>query len=162
MIDLHSSNDWVRSLRLAAGIALCAASVSAQTGLPNFSGTWEPISVSDPLATAAVQTVRQTETVLTVGHDSSMAGHKFVYKLDGSENHSTLMNIESTARVSVDGNKLTINRVDAYPDGRIRENRQVWSLDPKGNLVIEATDGTRGETTITRKLVYKKRLLSKN
>jgi hypothetical protein len=100
--------------------------------------------------------------VLTVGHDSSMAGHEFVYKLDGSENHSTLMNIESTATVSVDGNKLTINRVDAYPDGRIGENRQVWSLDPKGNLVIEATDGTRGETPITRKLVYKKRLLSKN
>jgi hypothetical protein len=60
MIDLHSSNDWVRSLRLAAGIALCAASVSAQTGLPNFSGTWEPIS-ADPSATAAVQTVRQTD-----------------------------------------------------------------------------------------------------
>ena len=91
-----------------------------------------------------------------------MGGHRFVYKLDGSENHSTLMNIASTARVSVDADKLTINRVDKYPDGRIRETTQVWTLDTEGHLVIEGTDGMRGETPIARKLVYKKRVLLKN
>jgi hypothetical protein len=110
----------------------------------------------------AVQTIRQTPTTLTIGHDSGMGGHNFVYKLDGSENRSTLMNIESTARVSVDADKLTINRVDEYPDGRIRETTQVWTLDSEGNLVIEGIDVTRGETPIARKLVYKKRVLLKN
>ena len=69
---------------------------------------------------------------LTYGHASSGGGHKFVYKLDGSENHSTLMNIRSVARVSVDGDKLTISRVDTYPDGRVRENTQVWSINATG------------------------------
>ena len=49
------------------------------------------------------------------------------------------------ANVSVKGDTLTIARVDKYPDGRIRENTQVWSLNAEGNLVIEATDGLRSE-----------------
>ena len=160
MTDFNVSKNHVRHM-CAAGIVLCVGIASAQN-VPNFSGTWEPLRSSDPTATMAVQTVRQTETTLTIGHDSAMGGHKFIYKLDGSENRSTLMNIESTAKVSVASDTITITRVDQYPDGRVRDTTQVWSLDAAGNLVIEGTDGTRGETPINRKLVYKKRVLSKD
>ena len=161
MVDVHRIKTRAGRGLALAGMALCAELLSGQTP-PNFSGTWEPLRSSDPVGSMAVQTIRQTTTTLTIGHDSGMGGHRFVYKLDGSENHSTLMNIASTARVSVDADKLTINRVDKYPDGRIRETTQVWTLDTEGHLVIEGTDGMRGETPIARKLVYKKRVLLKN
>ena len=137
---------------LSLGV-LAATLAVAQTG-PNFSGTWEPIGSP---SSGTVQTVVHTKDTLTLGHASEHAGHKFVYKTDGSENRSTLMQVESVARVTVTADGLTIARVDKYPDGRIRENRQVWSLDPAGNLVIESTDGLKGEPPTTRKQVYRKR-----
>jgi hypothetical protein len=100
---------------------------------------------------------------LTIGHAASGGGHKFVYRTDGSENPSTLEShlslITSLAKVSVKGDARTIARVDKYPDGRIRENTQVWSLNAAGNLVIESTDRLRGEAPATRTHVYKKLVL---
>ncbi len=141
---------------MIAAIALCAGFAGAQTP-PDFSGTWEPVELSETAFSAAVQTVSHTATALTYGHASSGGGHKFVYKLDGSENHSTLMNIRSVAKVSVDGDKLTISRVDTYPDGRVRESTQVWSIDATGHLVIDSTDGLKGEKPVARRVVYKKK-----
>ena len=141
---------------MIAGIALCAGFAGAQT-TPDFSGIWEPVELSENAISAAVQTVSHTATTLTYGHASSGGGHRFVYKLDGSENHSTLMHIQSVARVSVDGDKLTISRVDTYPDGRVRESTHVWSLDPSGHLVVDSTDGLKGEKPVARRVVYKKK-----
>jgi len=135
--------------------------VTAAQPRPNFSGTWEPIGVPEATASAQVQTVVHTKDTLTLGHRSEHDGHKFAYKTDGSENRSTLMNVESVATVTVTPDGLTIARVDKYPDGRIRENRQVWTLDPAGNLVIESTDGLKGEPPTTRKQVYKKRAIAR-
>ena len=140
---------------MIAGLALCAGFAGAQT-TPDFSGTWEPVELSENAISAAVQTVSHTATTLTYGHASSGGGHKFVYKLDGSENHSTLMNIRSVAKVSLGGDRLTISRIDTYPDGRIRENTQVWSIDVTGHLVIDSTDGLKGEKPVARRFVYKK------
>ena len=148
-------------LFIALSIAALWASVaSAQTG-PNFSGTWEPVGLPEATASAQVQTVVHTKDTLTLGHRSEHDGHKFAYKTDGSENRSTLMNVESVATVTVTADGLTIARVDKYPDGRIRENRQVWTLDPAGNLVIESTDGLKGEPPTTRKQVYRKRTVAR-
>ena len=136
--------------RLAVGLTLCT-SITAAQGKPNFSGTWEPIDGGP------VQTVTHANDKLTIGHASEGGGHGFVYKTDGTENHSTLMNIKSVAVVTVNGDTLTIARVDNYPDGRVRENTQQWSLDAEGRLVIESKDGLKGETPATRKTTYKKR-----
>lgn len=141
-------------------VALSSCVVAAQT-LPNFSGTWEQITSSDPLITGQELTAVQTTTTLAVGHPSPKGGHQIVYNLDGSEARSTLMNIQSVAKVTIQGDKLTIARTDHYPDGRIRENTQVWSLDSAGNLVIDSADGTKGEPATVRKVVYKKRQLIK-
>ena len=139
---------------LSLGLALGACLAAAQ-GKPNFSGTWEPIQGG------AVQTVAHTKDTLRIGHESEGGGHAVAYKTDGSENHSTLMNIKSVAIVSIKGDTLTIARVDNYPDGRIRENTQVWSLDAEGHLVIESKDGLKGEVPTTRRTTYRKRALLK-
>ncbi len=144
-----------RVVGLSVGLALCA-SIAAAQGKPNFSGTWEPIEAG------SIQTVTHTNDTLTIGHASEGGGHGFTYKTDGSENHSTLMNVKSVAIVSVKGDTLTIARVDNYPDGRVRENTQVWSLNAEGHLVIESKDGLKGEAPTARKTVYKKRVVVKH
>jgi hypothetical protein len=165
MTGVRLCKNRLMGVAVSVGVALSASLAGAQT-LPNFSGTWEPVSSSDPTAPAITQTVTHTNDTLTIGHASSGGGHRFVYKTDGRENHSALESheslITSVAKVSVKGDTLTIARVDKYPDGRIRENTQVWSLNPAGNLVIEATDGLSGEAPVTRKHVYKKRVLLKH
>jgi hypothetical protein len=161
MTSLHPSKPRLMVAGVCLGIAFRAGLAMAQS-LPNFSGIWEPITSPGTLGTSVTQTVTHTDTTLTLGHASQGGGHRFVYKLDGSPNHSTLMHVESVATVSVGRDTLTIARVDRYPDGRIRENTQVWSLDAAGNLVIEATDGLRGNTPEKRKTVYKKRTLAKH
>jgi hypothetical protein len=162
MTGIPASRNRTRTVSLWVGVTLWASVASAQPA-PNFSGTWEPISSPD-LGPGVVQTVTHTNTTLTLGHASSGGGHRFVYKTDGSANHSTLEIhglIESVATVSIKGDAMTIARVDKYPDGRVRENTQLWSLDPTGNLVIASTDGLRGETPVTRTVVYRKRVISK-
>jgi hypothetical protein len=160
MARFRDAHTRLALVALSVGIILCSVSAGAQD-LPHFSGTWEQIGSSDPAITNQEQTVVHSPTALTIGHPSPRGGHKFLYKLDGTESRSTLMNIESVASVSVHGDKLTISRIDTYPDGRIRENTQVWSLDPGGRLVIESTDGLKGAIPATRKVVYKKRALLK-
>lgn len=148
-------------LGLSIGLALCASIVAAQSR-PDFSGTWEPVGSAGGSTSGVVQTVIHKDGTLTLGHASEGGGHRFVYKTDGSENHSTLMDVKSVATVTVNGDVLTMVRVSTYPDGRIRENTQVWSLDSEGHLVIESKDGPRGEAPTTRKTVYKKRVLLKH
>jgi|SRR6187402_216599 hypothetical protein len=148
-------------LGLSVGLALCASFAAAQS-TPDFSGTWEPVGSAGGNTSGLVQTVVHKDGTLTLAHASEGGGHRFVYKTDGSQSHSTLMDVTSVATVTVKGDALTMVRVSTYPDGRIRENTQVWSLDAEGHLVIESKDGLRGEAPTIRKTVYKKRVLSKH
>jgi hypothetical protein len=135
-------------------ILFCALILNAQAK-PNFSGKWVSIGPADaPIGLQ--QTITQDATTLTVGHASEGGGHKVVYRLDGSENSFTTADVHSVARAWWNKDKLEIHRVDNYPDGRVRQNQQVWSLQPNGNLVIESTDGLVGETPTERRTIYKK------
>ena len=146
---------------LSLGLALGACLAAAQ-GTPDFSGTWEQIGAAGGNTSGIVQTVVHKDGTLTLAHASEGGGHRFVYKTDGSESLSTLMDVKSVATVTVKGDALTMVRLSTYPDGRIRENTQVWSLDAEGHLVIESKDGLRGEAPTARKTVYKKRVLLKH
>jgi len=165
MTGVHACGTRLMTVGLCVGVALWATVAGAQT-VPNFSGTWEPIDSADLTAPGIVQTVTHTNSKLIIGHTSTGSGHGIVYKTDGSANRSTLEShgspIESVATVSIKGGAMTIARIDSYPDGRIRENTQVWSLNPDGNLVIASTDGLKGETPVTRSVVYRKRVISRH
>ena len=139
---------------------LWASLAGAQT--PNFSGTWEAIDSADA-KDPEVLTVTQTKDTLiaryavpaSLSHNNGVSVRS-VYKTDGSENHSTLMDVESAVTVTSKNGQLTLVSVSKYPDGRIRETTQVWSLDAGGNLVIETRDGLRGEAPESRKQVYRR------
>lgn len=134
----------------------------AQT--PDFSGKWEPMSSVDG-TDSEVLTITQTKDTVTVmrATPGSIVHYNGVsvtstYKTDGSENRSAMMDAEAVVTVVSKNGQLTLVSVSKYPDGRIREITEVWSLDGAGNLVIETKDGLRGETPKSRKQVYRKRI----
>ena len=140
---------------------LWAGLAGAQT--PNFSGTWESIASAEAKDSEVLR-VTQTKDTLSaryavpgsIVHNNGVSV-SFVYKTDGSANHSTLMDVASVVTVTSKDGQLTLLSVSKYPDGRIRDTTQVWSLDGAGNLVIETKDGLRGEAPERRKQVYRKR-----
>ncbi len=103
---------------------------------------------------AGPMTVTQTATTLTVERTAGENKTVTVYKLDGTEsvNKQTMQGneVEIKSTATFDGPKLTIVTKSPAPDGTVRENTAVWTMDG-GNLVIESTNA-RG----TQKRVYKK------
>ena len=143
---------------VAAGIVLWVAAASAQQR-PNFSGRW--VAVSPAEAAGQEQVIEHDATSLAVSHASTGAGHRAVYKLDGTESRNVLTthgeDIVTMARAAWKDNQLTITSSTSYPDGRRLEKTQAWSLDGDGRLVIDMTDTMQGQPPARVKLVYTKR-----
>ncbi|HXG55227.1 MAG TPA: hypothetical protein VNJ03_07580 [Vicinamibacterales bacterium] len=167
---------FARTGLMAAAILSVASMAFAQT--PDFSGTWTvdasampaPMAPATPPATppagapagrgggrgmmAGPMTVTQTATTLTVARTAGENKIVTVYKLDGTEsvNKQTMQGneVEIKSMAKFDGRKLSIVTKTPAPDGTMRENTAVWTMDG-GNLVIETTNA-RG----TQKRVYKK------
>ena len=103
---------------------------------------------------AGPMTVTHTATTLTVERTAGENKIVTVYKLDGTEsvNKQTMQgnDVEMKSMATFDGLKLSIVTKTPAPDGTVRENTAVWTMDG-GNLVIETTNA-RG----TQKRVYKK------
>ena len=71
-------------------VVACAAAVTAigAQKRPDFSGRWLVIEPAHGAGTEMV--LKQTETLLTEGHDSEGGGHRLEYHLDGAEHTSTM------------------------------------------------------------------------
>jgi len=142
---------------------LWAGLAGAQT--PNFSGRWEPVGSPDAPDSNLTLITHTTDRLSIRDSCVSIRGGHYggprmlsVYKMDGSENRSTRMDVESVATATMKDGRLTIVTVSKYPDGRIYDTTEVWSLDSAGDLVIETWDGLRGVAPNSRKQVYRKRI----
>ena len=134
---------------------MVAASLTAQQK-PNFSGTWVAVSPSD--AAGQVQTVRQTETTLTRGHDSRGGGHSFTYTFDGTESRTVSGHVAVTlATASWDGDKLVLVHRTTYQDGRVRHAKFVWSINAQGELVADFTEQFEGKEETRMRIVSRRR-----
>jgi hypothetical protein len=88
---------------------------------------------------------------LTVG--PTPAGRVVVYKLDGTENRVALgSDVVMTSKASWTGNQLTIT--STTPSGL--DQKQVWSIDGDGTLVIEVQNTLATEALIKVTMTYKK------
>ena len=123
---------------------LIATSLSNQVQkVPDFSGTWVGISPGD---TGVEQKVTQTPKTLevSVGPTGGQPLSVSTYNLDGSESRNERKSlghaIVTLSRASWKGEQLTIMSATTFPDGTKSESVDVWSLDSKGNLVIEGTE----------------------
>ncbi len=123
---------------------------------PNLTGTWVVVSPAE----AAGQEYRLThdETRFIQAHDSEGDGHSFTYPLDGKE-HRIIMSshgadLVTLATASWNGERIVIREKTTYPDGRVMESTQAWSLDASGQLTVtflQAVDGKQIETKQTAK-----------
>lgn len=121
---------------------------------PDFTGTW--VAVSPTEAARQVQTVKQTETTLTRGHDSSGGGHSFTYKFDGSESRFDIHGTVTLATATWDGDKLVIVERAKFHDGRVRNAKFVWSLNTQGELVVEFTEQFNGQPAKTMRILSRR------
>ena len=146
------------------GIALVALLLALLAPLPaqqkpNFSGRW--VQLSPSLGAGSEQVVEQTEATLTTTHDSEGGGHRFAYRLDGSDTTSTLqshgMDIVTVSKANWNGNRLTITSTSTYTPERKLEQTFVWSIDEKGQLVVDLTQTMTGRATEQHQVIYRKR-----
>jgi hypothetical protein len=100
----------------SVGILLAMAVTSAQEK-PNFAGQW--VLVSPAEGEGQEQTVTQDATTLTTAHASEGHGHRWVYKLDGTESRNVLVShgnaVVTLSKASWDGNRLRIASDTTYP-----------------------------------------------
>ena len=138
-------------LLLALGTVLAVGLLSAQAK-PNFSGTWTLVSSDAPEAAAGVKrfvvVLTQTDSALTLGNEKG--AQTSVFPLDGSEStikgsgpaapdvtvrtrwegaqlvveqRTATTAINTTVRLSDDGNELTVETVTQGPGGEHREKQ---------------------------------------
>jgi hypothetical protein len=126
---------------LMTGVAV--GSVASQ-GKPDFSGHWTVIQGRGAFTSPSLTpefTVTQTETSITISHQTSKS--TATYQLNGSESHNQSGDVATTSVASWDGGKLTITTRSINANIR----RVLW-VDGDGTLVIEHT-GSSHQTTTT-------------
>jgi hypothetical protein len=149
----------IRQALTAAGAIVLLAAAAAAQNKPNFTGTWAIVSEKKE-SRQTDQVVGQTATTLAIGHASEGGRHQAVYRLDGTENKNVISShggqIVSISKASWTGDKLTITTATTYPNGRKRDDKQIWSLDAEGRLIVEYTQST-AQGPKTGKTIYTKR-----
>ena len=122
---------------------------SGQTEKPDFSGRW--VMVTPAEGAGLEQVVKQDATTLTIG--PTPEGQLVVYKLDGSENRIVMASGVMTSKASWTGKQLTIT--STTPSGL--DQKQVWSIDGDGKLVIEVQNTLATQAPIKMTMTYKRR-----
>jgi hypothetical protein len=114
----------------------------------NFAGTWIPVSGVNPPVELRVT---QTEDRLTAGSGGE-AEHSMSIRLDGVE--ATQNNGAVTSKAQWEGSQLVVTNT-FKSSGNVQ--RQVWSLDTDGLLIIETSREQNGTVTQRAKSTYKRR-----
>ena len=147
-----------RHVSFVVSIVLATALVAFAQQKPNFSGRW--VVVSPPEAAGPDQTIVHTDAELKLVHDAEGGEHNLVYRLDGREQKSTMrshdMDVVTLYRAEWKGDKLSITSATTYSQDRKLDQVMVWSLDDKGQLIIELTQTLTGQPTRTMRLVHRK------
>lgn len=138
-------------------LALVAAAAAQQR--PDFSGRWVVVSPAE--GAGQEQRVEQTETTLTLSHGAEGDDHRMAYRLDGSESRNVITShgsdLVTLSRCTWKGGALTIQSSTTYPDGRRLEQTMVWSLDEKGQLVIDGSESMSGRPPEKMRVVHRRR-----
>ena len=137
-------------------VVFSAVAVAQQK--PNFTGKWVAVSPAD--AGGEAQAITHTETKLTMEHGSEGGGHRLEFILDGKEHRSTMPShgseIVTLYTATWKGNQLNIASKSTYPNGNVLDQVQVWSLDDKGQLIIDLTETSTNQPKTTMKIVHRK------
>jgi hypothetical protein len=130
---------------------------------PNFTGHWAVVS---PAANAGKEEiVTQDDKTLTTERAVKGATHKMAYQLDGVERRQAIPlhnEITMLTRASWDGDRIVIAITTSYEIGMSTQVTETWSIDAKGQLVIDSTEtggpnGHPGPAETTKTIYVKKK-----
>ena len=141
-------------LLIASLLIVAGATLSAQQK-PSFSGTW---IIQPPNKAAGVeQVIKQDDKTLTV----SSPGRSLVHVLDGLERKQTMASrvgdIVMQTKAAWEGNTIVITTLTSYPNNRKTVEKEIWSIDGQGQLVIDYTETSEGEPARVLKVTHKKK-----
>jgi hypothetical protein len=167
--------NFFRILSFAVVVAfLMPAMTNAQTGKPNFAGTWAFNESKSDMGQSQGGgprmggnfTVKQEANLLTVertrtGQDGTTTTTTEKYTLDGKESVNTNQRGESKSIVtwSADGKSLTIattRTINMNGETREMKSTAVWSLTDANTLSVNTTSTTPNGERVT-KMVYDKK-----
>ena len=135
------------------------ASSTAAKARPNFSGRWSVVNSKDDKQTEIVTQAPDGKT-LTTEHASEGGGHKTTYQLDGVERRLAIPghpDITMLATAAWDGDRIVINIQASYPNGMKTQSKEVWSIDEKGQRVVDYTERGPDGPGPVQKIVYVKK-----
>jgi hypothetical protein len=140
-----------------AVVALSAVTVAQQK--PNFSGRW--VVVSPEKGAGQEQIVKHDQKSLSTEHASEGGGHRMIYQLDGIERRNAIPShgseITMMSKAAWDADRIVITTHTSYPNGMKTQSKEIWSLDPKGRLVIDYTEtGPTGPGPMMKVIYVKK------
>ena len=147
------------ALLALVAMTLAAAQVSAQPQKrTDFSGQW--IQLTPAAGEGGKQIIKQTDTQLTMHHDSEGSGHSMVFNLDGTDARSSLtshgLELVTVSKAAWTDGKLTITSKTTYSPERVMDQTMVWSIDEKGQFVIDLTQKMTGREIEKQTIVHKK------
>ena len=168
----NSGNSIMKLLVLASISMMFFIQVSAQTGKPDFTGTWTLNETKSDFGNApfrmaaSAMTVKQEGNNLTIertiatpdGQEMKMSGK---YTLDGKETENVgMMDMKTKSKVNwaADNKSFTIASVTIFNmngDSMEMKSTEVWNLDGNG-LKINATN-TMPEGDMKTVLIYDKK-----
>jgi hypothetical protein len=148
--------------RIVAAVVVLTVAVGAQPKpkpRPDFSGRWTVVNSKDDGQVEIVTQPPDGKT-LTTEHASEGGGHKMTYQLDGVERRLAIpgrTDITMLATAAWDGDHIVISTKISYPNGMKTQSKEVWSIDEKGQRVVDYTENGPTGPGPTQKVVYVKK-----
>ena len=146
----------VRLIVVAVVVAQAATVIAVQAvQKPSFSGTW---IIQPPNKAAGVeQIVKQDDKTLSI----TSAGRTRTYQLNGVEHREAtptrVGEIVMVSKAAWDGRTIVITTATSYPNDMKTTEKEIWSIDNQGQLVIDFVETAPGEAPRKVKVTHKKK-----
>lgn len=143
---------------LVAGIVLTQpiTVIAGQTAKrPSFSGTW---IIQPPSKGAGEElVVKQDEKTLSV----TAKARTRTYQLNGMESRQTtstrIGDVAMASRAGWEGANIVITTTTSYPNDMKTTEKEVWSINGQGELVIDFVETAPGEPPRSMKITHRKK-----
>jgi hypothetical protein len=122
---------------------------------PSFAGTW---IIQPPNKVAGMeQIVKQDDKTLSITSD----GRTRSYQLNGVDHREARSmrggEVVMISKAVWEGRTIVITTATSYPNDMKTTEREIWSIDNQGQLVIDYTETTPGAAARTMKVTHKKK-----
>lgn len=136
-------------------IALAQAAAAFALQKPSFSGTW---IIQPPNKAAGMeQVVKQDDKTLSI----VTGGRTMTHQLDGVEHREARSmrggEVVMISKAAWEGRTIVITIATSYPNDMKTVSKEIWSIDDRGQLVIDFTETAQGSALRTMKVTHKKK-----